>query len=216
MTRYDARMRALAICLAVLAGYVDALGFIASSGFFVSFMSGNSTRMAVGLASGHRDALVAGTLIVAFVAGVSSGAMVGACAGRWKSAAVLLFVAVLLAVAAITGTIGGRPVWATGLLAVAMGAENAVFEREGEAPLGLTYMTGSLVRIGYGLAGLVTGRRHPGWTTYIALWAGLVGGAIAGAAVYPILGQTAMVPASGVAVGLAIWSFLMTRARNEA
>ena len=31
-----------------LAGFVDAVAFIQSGGFFVSFMSGNSTRMAVG------------------------------------------------------------------------------------------------------------------------------------------------------------------------
>lgn len=30
-------------------GYVDAVGFMMTGGFFVSFMSGNSTRLAVGL-----------------------------------------------------------------------------------------------------------------------------------------------------------------------
>ena len=32
------------------------------------------------------------------------------------------------------------------LLAVAMGAENGVFNRDGEVSIGVTYMTGSLVR----------------------------------------------------------------------
>ena len=50
MTRYDSRRWFLAACLAALAGYVDAIGFLKLGGLFVSFMSGNSTRLAVGLA----------------------------------------------------------------------------------------------------------------------------------------------------------------------
>jgi uncharacterized membrane protein YoaK (UPF0700 family) len=52
MTRLDRHDRLLVIGFAAIAGYVDAVGFLASSGFFISFMSGNSTRFAVGLASG--------------------------------------------------------------------------------------------------------------------------------------------------------------------
>ena len=53
MTRYDSRRWFLAACLAALAGYVDAIGFLKLGGLFVSFMSGNSTRLAVGLAVEH-------------------------------------------------------------------------------------------------------------------------------------------------------------------
>jgi len=52
ITNYDYRLRLLAACLSCLAGYVDAIGFIKTGGFFVSFMSGNSTRVGVGLAAG--------------------------------------------------------------------------------------------------------------------------------------------------------------------
>ncbi len=44
---------ALACALSALAGYVDGIGFLHLGGLFVSFMSGNSTRMGVNLASGH-------------------------------------------------------------------------------------------------------------------------------------------------------------------
>lgn len=52
MTPYDKRAQALAIRLSALAGYVDAIGFIQPGGFFVSFMSGNSTRLGVGPIAG--------------------------------------------------------------------------------------------------------------------------------------------------------------------
>lgn len=211
MIRFDRKMRVVAIALAFLAGYVDALGFLTSSGFFVSFMSGNSTRLAVGIASARDDAIAAGVLILCFVAGVFTGAVVGAAAGRRQSMAILVLVAALLAVAGFLT--GHAPLWTAGLLALAMGAENTIFEREGQAPLGLTYMTGSLVRIGLGLSGLVTGRQHSGWGAYAWLWLGLVVGAITGALLFSVLERDAMWLGSGVALLL---SFLIHRAGRHA
>lgn len=49
MIQYDTSFQRLAFCLAGLAGFVDAIGFLGSGGLFVSFMSGNSTRMAIGI-----------------------------------------------------------------------------------------------------------------------------------------------------------------------
>ncbi len=59
MIHYDRRRQSLAAALAALAGYVDAIGFVKLGGLFVSFMSGNTTRMAVGLAGGSAVAAVA-------------------------------------------------------------------------------------------------------------------------------------------------------------
>ena len=50
MIRYRPSIRLFAALLSGLAGFVDAIGFIKLGGFFVSFMSGNSTRLAVALA----------------------------------------------------------------------------------------------------------------------------------------------------------------------
>nr|WP_295670961.1 DUF1275 family protein [Sphingomonas sp.] len=46
-----------------MAGYVDAVGFLATGGYFVSFMSGNSTRLAVGIAQGAASAAITAGLI---------------------------------------------------------------------------------------------------------------------------------------------------------
>ena len=60
-----------------LAGYVDAIGFIASGGLFISFMSGNSTRLGIGLAQASQFAALAGSLLAAFVAGVTLATLIG-------------------------------------------------------------------------------------------------------------------------------------------
>ncbi|HET7888526.1 MAG TPA: DUF1275 family protein, partial [Bradyrhizobium sp.] len=60
---------ALACSLSALAGYIDGIGFLHLGGLFVSFMSGNSTRMGVSLAEANWQAAAnALGLIVLFVA----------------------------------------------------------------------------------------------------------------------------------------------------
>jgi len=203
MNRYQKRARVFAATLSALAGFVDAIGFVESGGFFVSFMSGNSTRLGVGLAASLSHAALAGGIILAFVAGVAGGSLVGHAAGERRPGAVLLAIAILLLGAATLG-IGGWHIAALGLTAVAMGAENAIFEREGEVRIGLTYMTGSLVRAGQGLAGIALGRPAGDWPWYLVLWGGFVAGAAAGAATYPEAGLAALFAAAGTALALAL------------
>ena len=68
---------ALACALSALAGYVDAVGFLYLGGLFVSFMSGNSTRLGVSLAEGHwSNAAEAIGLIALFVTGAAAGSLI--------------------------------------------------------------------------------------------------------------------------------------------
>ena len=202
MTRYQKRARLFAAALSALAGFVDAIGFVESGGFFVSFMSGNSTRLGVGLAASLSHAVFAGGIILAFVAGVTGGALAGHSAGARRAGVVLLAIALLLAAAAGAGLAGWGLV-AIVLTALAMGAENAIFEQGGEVRIGLTYMTGSLVRAGQGLAGIVLGRPAGDWPWYLLLWVAFIVGAVGGAAAYPALGLTALFAAGAVALALA-------------
>ena len=202
MTRYDLRTRVFAVCLSALAGFVDATGFLQTDGSFVSFMSGNSTRLAVGTVL-HKDfGMVAGALIVCFVLGVVGGSLLGRAAGHWRRTAVLAAMAALLAVAAMLGTSGAVAV-ALGLTAFVMGAENTIFEADGEVRIGLTYMTGTLVKFGQRIAAAITGGARWGWFPYLALWAGLVGGAVLGAAAYLRFGLAALWFAAAVAAVMA-------------
>jgi len=203
VTRYDKRVQALAVGLTALAGYVDALGFVHLGGFFVSFMSGNSTRLGVGLVQTSRNAEIAGGLIGLFLTGVISGSLVGRCAGHHRRAAVLAFVALALAGGATASALGFARA-AVAAMAIAMGAENAVFEQDGESRIGLTYMTGNLVKIGYRLTDALLGGPRFAWAPYLLLWVGLVAGAVAGAALYPVLGLGALWLAAGAAAIVAV------------
>jgi uncharacterized membrane protein YoaK (UPF0700 family) len=189
-------VQVLAVCLSAVAGYVDAVGFLATGGYFVSFMSGNSTRFAVGIAHATATAWAPAGLIGGFVLGVVLGSLCGTLAGARRRSAVLVLVAALLAGAAFSGTIGASA-FAIGLTALAMGAENAAFEQSGGGSIGLTYMTGTLAKIGQGITAMLLGKGGLEWLSYVALWAGLVAGAVAGAVVYPTFGMAALwVPAS--------------------
>lgn len=194
-----------AYCLAAVAGYVDALGYMITGGFFVSFMSGNSTRMAVSLSDNADAALLGLILIGSFVIGVTAGASVGRIAGERRATAILAFVAALLTVTAALLAMG-RPHASIPLVAFAMGAVNTVFAEGGEVRIGLTYMTGALVRLGKAIAAALFGGDRLGWTPHVALWLSLVIGASVGAASFVRIGDIALWGAAGAMAVLALLS----------
>lgn len=183
MHRTESPLVVIAILLAALAGFVDALAFTSLGGFFASFMSGNSTRLGVGLGTGDGGAAaMAGGLILSFVSGVILSSVLARAGGARGRDAVMAAVTLLLLAAAILATLAPGPLVLL-LLAAAMGSENGVFQRDGEVSIGLTYMTGSLVRMGQKLAGALMGDADRwAWVPYLALWAGFVAGVVLGAA----------------------------------
>ncbi len=195
MTRYDRHSILLAIELSCLAGFVDALGVLSLGNFFVSFMSGNSTRLGIGAGQGRFGyVIIAGTVVALFVVGVVLGTLARRRAKRSRRAIVLFLVAMLLALAALLHGVG-QPHWGTAAMLMAMGAENAVFQREGEVTLGVTYMTGTLVKLGQSIADLAQGGDCLAWLPYALLWLGLVVGASLGAVAHDHLGMRGLWPA---------------------
>ena len=182
MTRTD---RLLAYAIAGAAGFVDATGFLAADRYFVSFMSGNTTRLGVELARGSSAAAIAAMLLAGFVIGVALGALVADRFETRRKSSVLALSALLLVAAAAAQSAGfafGQLVGAV----LAMGAINNVFRKSGEVALGVTYMTGALVRVGEGLAGLIKpgAQRRRGALPSLILWASLSAGGLVGALVY--------------------------------
>lgn len=215
MMRYGISAWALAVTLAALAGFIDAIGFLRSGGLFVSFMSGNSTRLGVDLLAAGPVARLAALLIASFVAGVVAGSMVGF---RWphrRKGLVLSLVALVVAASAGIETIGGSEIATLVPLAMAMGIVNNVFQRDGDVTIGVTYMTGALVRFGQRLGEALRGGDRWAWLPFLLLWAGLVVGAIAGAFAFARVGAVALWFAAIVAALLAIWGDRLQRTGRD-
>ena len=184
MQHHPQSVRRIAILLAALAGFVDAIAFAGLGTYFASFMSGNTTRLGVALADGSWDVVrVALGVLFGFISGVVASSVINAAFPRRAMASVMLFVTMVLIVAGLIGvsTIGTNAVVLT-LLAMAMGAENGVLTRDGVVTVGVTYFTGNLVKMGQGLGAALMGRAPAWeWARFLWLWLGFVVGVVGGA-----------------------------------
>jgi uncharacterized membrane protein YoaK (UPF0700 family) len=203
MARNSHARIALAIALIAVAGCVDAIGYLRLGHLFVSFMSGDSTRLAVATVRGNWGAATAaGTIVALFVAGVVAGRLIRAALASRGRPGVLAMEALLLAVAALLRT----PIAAViALTVVAMGVQNAAIDREHAAGMGLSYVTGTLVSFGDKLADAIRGGRERRWAWAPSLlhWCGLALGAIFGALAYRAWGMSALLVPAGAAAMLA-------------
>jgi len=202
----------LALILAALAGWVDVAGLRDSGGVFLSFMSGNTTDLAVSLA--HRDVARAetiGAVVVLFIAGVAFGEIIEPLGGRRGQSLVLGIEALILG--------GGAALHWPGLpihlpfqlslpapaslfpLVFAMGLQNATMHRAGGIGIGLTYVTGTLVQIGRALGGRSSLRLL---VRYLALWLSLATGAGLGAMALSVSTLAALSAAAAGAAWLAV------------
>jgi uncharacterized membrane protein YoaK (UPF0700 family) len=198
MNRLDRRSRILALLLAFVAGAVDAIGFLSLGGFFVSFMSGNSTRLGVAVAEGiGGHVAIAGGLILLFVTGVAVGSHIGHHVRHHRQSVLTMIEALLLCAAALLHHFGVA-IAGTAAMVLAMAMANATFERDGEIAFGITYMTGALVRVGQSLAGIVRGGDPWAWLVYARLWAALATGAAVGATLHGLWGVQALWIVSGL------------------
>jgi uncharacterized membrane protein YoaK (UPF0700 family) len=193
---------ALACALSALAGYVDGIGYLHLGGLFVSFMSGNSTRLGVSLAHAQwQTAAEALGLIGLFVTGAGAGSLIVLGGGARRQPYVLLVEALLLVVAALAYSFG-QPILAIGAIVLAMGLENAVFQIDGGAGLGLTYVTGALVKVGQLIAAALTGGARWAWAPNLLQWAALVAGSVGGALAYSWINLGAIWLAAATALAL--------------
>lgn len=198
------RTFAAAAVLSGVAGFVDGFGFVYVGGYFVSFMSGNTTRASVDLTSGSFVAAGGALLLIgAFVAGAMAGTALFADHPR-RAARVLCGVGLALAAAAVSAWTPWT--WLTGgILAFSMGAMNTVFARNGEVPFGITYMTGALVKFAQGLVQAWRGDASAHWLRHLLLWASIALGAVLGAGAYALIGEAALwLPPALLAVLLTI------------
>ncbi len=195
-----------AALLSAMAGFIDAVGWLTSGGLFVSFMSGNVTKVGLGLAGLLDGAALGAALLAAFVGGVVIGSLAGRAAGSAQRSVVLWLVTSLVTLAAICLETG-MLVPAVLLLAAGMGAKNTVFAENGEVKIGLTYMTGALVRTGKRIATALLGGNRFGWVAPASLFLGMMAGAALGAFTQAALGPRALWVAAAVLLTMTLAAY---------
>ena len=199
---------ALVASLSVLAGMTDAIGFMAS-GDFVSFMSGNTTRLAVAISDG--DTGLTGRLLIlvaTFIVGNALGVVVARVGGR-RALPLLLCIATLLCAAAVWPYDSQLPALLAAI--IAMGMLNASVEEVNGLPVGLTYVTGALSRFGRGLGRWMLGERRSGWRVQLVPWSGMFIGAILGAVLEHHFGLQAMFASGLLAAMIGLLSLKIPR-----
>jgi uncharacterized membrane protein YoaK (UPF0700 family) len=190
----------LATGLAMLAGFVDAYGII-SYNTYLSFMSGNTTQTAYRTGEGDFAQAVPSALAIMFFAG---GSFVGALiANSGASQPRRLAFGVVAASLALVIGLTQLGFWSDGvkiaLATWAMGILNTTLSRVGSLQVNVTFVTGTLSRLGVQLALAVKGaalRDSQGsWDTHmhrvrvlLGIWAAFLGGALLSGAATPRFG----------------------------
>ncbi len=202
------RPYALATALTVLAGFVDASGYIHFHHLFVSFMSGNTTQAMVAAATGDGGTLAAvGRTLLLFVAGVTGGEVIAAASPRWGRSLVLLAEVALLAAAFAVHARSGSDAIVASAMALAMGIQNAAVHKAEGISVALTYVTGTLVHVGRGIAAALRGAGS--WTAilpFLGLWIGLATGGLLGATTADRSLALALGIAAGASAALLLWT----------
>ena len=191
--------------LAVLAGVLGATAFTHSAGYFVTFMTGNAQRAVLGYFRG--DVLVsvtAGLLLLCFVAGV----VVASVCRRHFWVAHPHGPTVLTTVSLVAATVldvidegweenflDFPPIM---LVVFGIGALNTSFVKDGEVSVPLSYVTGTLVKMGQGIERHIAGGKASEWLGYFLLFASFVLGATVGGGISVLVNGTAMLVVASV------------------
>jgi uncharacterized membrane protein YoaK (UPF0700 family) len=206
----DARAdRRLAVCLAVISGYVDGYGLCVFA-TYVSFMSGNTTQTGAMTGQGNFAAALPSALAIVFWVALSR---------RWDSRRFLLGMTAA-ALAVTTGVMQHGPGHVKAgimTLSLAMGMMNTTLSRVGAEAVSPTFVTGTLSRIGSHLAMAI--RRAPlpdtqgPWDTHLRrarllaiIWTGFLIGAVLSGAAISYLGVWVLMPPLLILLALTLLS----------
>jgi uncharacterized membrane protein YoaK (UPF0700 family) len=143
----------LAICLSLIAGYVDGFGLLVL-GTYVSFMSGNTTFTGLKIGQGHFNAALPSIIAIAsFVSGSFLGNLLTQSKLRHSHRIIFGLIAVILITNAGLDRHDPRNTLSQiAMLSLAMGMMNPALSKIGAESVSLTFMTGILSRIGGHLA----------------------------------------------------------------
>jgi uncharacterized membrane protein YoaK (UPF0700 family) len=191
--------------LAALAGVLGATAFTHSAGYFVTFMTGNAQRAVLGyFLHDVRVAISAGVLMLCFVAGV---VVASVCrrhfwTGHPHGPTVLTTFSLIAATVVDVIDEGWEeqsldfvPIM---LVVFGVGALNTSFVKDGEVSVPLSYVTGTLVKMGQGIERHIAGGKASDWLGYFLLFASFLLGAVIGGCISVIVNGTWMLVVASV------------------
>ena len=195
--------------LAVLAGVLGATAFTHSAGYFVTFMTGNAQRAVLGYFRGEvLVSVTAAVLLLCFVAGVVVASM---CRRRFWAGhphgPIVLTTLSLLAATALDVLDQGweenfldfPPIM---LVVFGIGALNTSFVKDGEVSVPLSYVTGTLVKLGQGIERHIAGGKASDWLGYFLLFVSFASGAAVGGGISVVVNGTWMLVVASVMCAL--------------
>ena len=209
---YDSEAR-LSWVLAALAGLIGAAAFMHTAGYFVTFMTGNTERAMLGRFHGEGDTAVAAALLLAaFVSGVVVASW---CRGHYWSGhphGPTLLTTACLAMATAVDAILSETTDTTRIdfvpilfVAFGIGALNTSFVQDGEVSVPLSYVTGTLVKMGQGIERHISGGDYADWLGYFLLYAAFALGAFLGGVLSLLVAGWAMLITATVACLAVTW-----------
>lgn len=158
----------LALLLAAVAGYADAVGYLTLHQVFTAHMTGNTTKLGIALGAGNISAAYPlGVALLCFVVGVGAGTLIADSGRRW--AALLAEAALVAAFMAYGATVlrhGQASDHTTGgfyvllvLLTLALGIQSAALTQADGATVRTSYISGVLTNVGQAGARRLYGRQ---------------------------------------------------------
>ncbi|MFB7716640.1 YoaK family protein [Nocardia sp. NPDC056100] len=203
--------------LAALAGLIGAAAFTHTSGYFVTFMTGNTERAVLGWFDEQGEmAAAAALLLTSFLTGVVvaswcrrrfwSGHPHGPTLITTLSLAAAAGIDAISYAAADIATIDFVPIL---FVAFGVGALNTSFVKNGEVSVPLSYVTGTLVKLAQGIERHLSGGSCADWLGYFLLFAAFATGALSGGLLSLLVAGWAMlITAAGVCLLVTCYTYL--------
>ncbi|WP_081968068.1 YoaK family protein [Mycobacterium kyorinense] len=201
---FDSEAR-LSWILAWLAGLVGAVAFTHSAGYFVTTATGNTQRAVAGLFIDDPWLSISATLLVScFLCGVIFGSMCRRRIWRGHPHGPTVITTVCLSIATISDV--GLQGWSTApvafipilVVAFGIGALNTTFVKDGEVSIPLSYVTGTVVKLGQGIERHLSGGSVADWLGHFLLFASFVAGGLTGGAICSLVSGSQLLAAAAV------------------
>ncbi|BCO37753.1 hypothetical protein MHEC_41860 [Mycobacterium heckeshornense] len=205
---FDSEAR-LSWVLAWLAGLVGAVAFTHSAGYFVTTATGNTQRAVAGLFVDDPWMSISATLLVTCLL---AGVVVGSLGRRYVWKAHPHGPTLLTTVCLLIATVGDIMLegWSAGpvaflpilVIAFGIGALNTTFVKDGEVSVALSYVTGTVVKLGQGIERHISGGSAADWLGHFLLFASFVAGGLTGGYICSAVSGSQLLAAATVVCAL--------------